>query len=248
MTGRVVGGLAIVLAVTVLVARWASLTVLAPDDGSRLTERHHVAAPTPPAVDPDVPPGEPLGPPEPDPAWVEETAAATDIPEPALRAYARAHLASDPTCVVGWTTLAGIGWVESQHGTIGGRDLDGDGRPSRRILGPALDGSGSFAAIPATPRSSGWHGDPHWEHAVGPMQFIPASWETWATDGDGDGTADPHDLDDAAAAARRYLCAGDPDLGTAADWERAVFSYNHATSYVEAVHDAATAYAAEAPR
>ena len=178
-----------------------------------------------------------------DPAWVTATAAKAGIPEPAVRAYAAAQLAEPTGCDVGWTTLAGIGWVESHHGTIGGRSLGGDGRSSAPILGPALDGRGGFAAIPATPRSTTWHGDPAWDHAVGPLQFIPSTWEAWGADGDRDGAADPNDIDDAAYAAARYLCADGHDLTTATGWTDAVFSYNHAQSYVDAVHAAATTYA-----
>jgi hypothetical protein len=178
-----------------------------------------------------------------DPHWVAHTATKAGIPIPAVRAYANAQLAEPLGCDVGWTTLAGIGWVESQHGTIGGRTLGADGRSSTPVLGPALDGRGKVAAIPATPESSAWHGDPSWDHAVGPLQFIPSTWETWRADGDGDGVADPNDLDDAAYAAVRYLCADGHDLETGEGWADAVFSYNHAQSYVDAVHAAASAYA-----
>lgn len=181
-----------------------------------------------------------------DPAWVARTARAAGIPEPAVAAYAAATLRVPGSCHLGWTTLAGIGWVESQHGTLGGRDLGADGRPSSPILGPVLDGRGPVAAIPATPETSGWHGDPAWDHAVGPMQFIPSTWRAWAVDGDGDGTSDPHDLDDAALAAARYLCSAGGDLATAAGWSAAAFAYNHAGVYVRDVHLAASTYAARA--
>jgi membrane-bound lytic murein transglycosylase B len=178
-----------------------------------------------------------------DPAWASTTARRSGVPEVAVVSYARASLMVPRSCGLGWTTLAGIGWVESQHGTIGGRTLDRDGRSSTAILGPALDGVGGFAAIHATRRSTPWHGDPSWDHAIGPLQFIPSTWETWASDGDGDGRRDPHDLDDAAYAAARYLCAGGGDLTTAVGWTAAVFSYNHARACVDAVHAAAVAYA-----
>ena len=178
-----------------------------------------------------------------DARWVRRTAAAAGIPEAALGAYARAVLGAPASCGVGWTTLAGIGWIESQHGTLGGRSLDAAGRPSSPILGPALDGAGPVAAIRATASGSLLHGDPEWDHAVGPLQFLPSTWETWARDGDGDGTADPQDLDDAAAAAAAYLCGTGQDLTTGPGWSAAVYAYNHSATYVQSVYVAATTYA-----
>ncbi len=178
-----------------------------------------------------------------DPDWLRATAASSGVPEVALDAYARAELRSPEDCGVGWTTLAGIGWVESQHGTLGGRALGADGHSSRLILGPALDGVGPVRAIAASPRSTTFHGDPRWDHAVGPMQFLPTTWETWGADGDGDGARDPNDLDDAALAAADYLCAGGRDLTTASGWTGGVLSYNNARSYLDAVHAAAVTYA-----
>jgi membrane-bound lytic murein transglycosylase B len=175
-------------------------------------------------------------------AWAR-VSRVTGIPAPALRAYARAQRTAPDGCGIGWTTLAGIGYVESHHGTLGGRTLQADGRSSSTILGPALDGTADFAAIRSTPLSRAWHGDAVWEHAVGPMQFLPETWARWATDGDGVGGADPRDLDDAAAAASRYLCAGGGDLRTAVGWEKAVLSYNHSGAYVADVYAAAQRYA-----
>ena len=208
------------------------------------------AQPAPgPAPSPAVPtvPASPVaaGPAAPsvDAGWVRRTAAASGVPEVAVAAYARAVLAAPKSCGLGWTTLAGIGWIESQHGTIGGRTLSADGRPSSPILGPALDGAGPVAAIRATAASTALHGDPEWDHAVGPLQFIPSTWETWARDGDGDGTADPQDLDDAAAAAAAYLCGTGQDLTTGPGWSAAVYAYNHSATYVQSVYLAATTYA-----
>ncbi|MDX6372301.1 MAG: hypothetical protein QOD98_1289 [Nocardioidaceae bacterium] len=178
--------------------------------------------------------------------WVRRTAALAGIPEVAVTAYARAVLGAPPSCGVGWTTLAGIGWVESQHGTLGGRSLDASGRPSSPILGPALDGAGPVAAIRSTASIALLHGDPQWDHAVGPLQFLPSTWETWARDGDGDGTADPQDLDDAAAAAAAYLCGTGQDLTTGPGWSAAVYAYNHSSTNVHSVYLAATTYATRA--
>ncbi len=183
-----------------------------------------------------------------DPSWAERTGRAVGIPAPAMLAYGAAQLAiaaEQPDCHLSWNTLAGIGWVESQHGTLGGRTLGPDGRSSTPVIGPALNGDG-FAAIRSTPTSAAWHGDRTWEHAVGPLQFLSSSWERWGTDGDADGTADPLDLDDAALAAGRYLCADGHDLATAAGWNAAVYSYNHDQRYVRQVLAAANTYAQRA--
>jgi membrane-bound lytic murein transglycosylase B len=177
-----------------------------------------------------------------DPVWLRHTVAATGLPATAVRAYAVATLRmidERPGCHLGWSTLAGVAEVESVHGTLGGRTLLADGRPSQPIIGPALDGNGPVAAIRAGSTATALHGDPTWDHAVGPFQFLPSSWSRWGGDGDGDGVADPQDLDDAALGAARYLCAGDGDLRNGAAWQDAVFSYNHAASYVAAVYAAA---------
>ncbi len=183
-----------------------------------------------------------------DPSWVTSVAAATAIPPVALRAYARATLrvaAEDPGCRLGWTTLAAIGAVESGHGTHGGATLAEDGRSTPRILGPALDGDG-VAAIRATPESTAMHGDPAWDHAVGPMQMLPSTWARWGVDADLDGAADANDLDDAALGAARYLCAAGGDLATGDGWRAAVLAYNHSDEYVGTVLATADAYAATA--
>ena len=177
--------------------------------------------------------------------WVTTVSASTGIPVRALRSYADAALAlavEQPTCRVGWTTLAGVGAVESGHGTHGGASVRPDGRAFPPVIGPALDGVG-VAALKASPASTALHGDTVWEHAVGPMQFIPETWSRWGSDGDGDGVADPQDLDDAAVAAGRYLCARGGDLSGATDWHAAVLSYNRSDAYVAQVLAVADGYA-----
>lgn len=57
--------------------------------------------------------------------------------------------------------------------------------------------------------------------AEGPMQFLPGTWAGYATDGNGDGRADPFDPADAIPAAARYLCA----LGVGRDVRPALVSY-----------------------
>lgn len=240
---RAIAALALALVVVTGLGYLASQTVLAPPTVVGPPTAGYVVAPQPAEVAVDVAPGRKVGATVVDPTWLADMASRTGIPETALRAYARVQLDAGGGCRVGWTTLAGIGWVESQHGTLGDAVLRLDGTSRPRIVGPALDGTGRFAAIPASPGSSRWHGDSRWEHAVGPMQFLPSTWETWGTDGDGDGRADPFDLDDAAAAAAAYLCASGADLSTGEGWGAAVLTYNHEQAYVDAVHAAASTYA-----
>lgn len=65
----------------------------------------------------------------------------------------------------------------------------------------------------------------------------------WATDADGDGRADPQDIDDTALAAGRYLCNQSRDLTTGEGWWAAVLSYNNSVSHAQQVLDAANTYA-----
>jgi murein DD-endopeptidase MepM/ murein hydrolase activator NlpD len=173
-----------------------------------------------------------------------------DIPPPALRAYvaaAAAAAAAAPPCALDWTLLAGIGAVETDHGRFGGSAPAADGRVQPPILGVRLDGSTPGTAVVADTDGGRLDGDPAVDRAVGPMQFLPGTWARAAADADGDGVADPHDLDDAAAAAAALLCAaGGGDLTAEADRRRALRAYNRSTAYADEVLAVAARYAAEA--
>jgi len=61
--------------------------------------------------------------------------------------------------------------------------------------------------------------------ALGPMQFMPATWRAYGMGGD------VHDPGDAILAAANYLHAsGAPD-----DLDKALYAYNHSTAYVRAI-------------
>lgn len=145
-----------------------------------------------------------------------------------------------PTCGIGWNTLAGIGFVESEHGTYLGSTLTAAGAVVPAIIGIALDGTNSDR-IPDTDRGE-LDGDPVWDRAVGPMQFIPSTWVEWGSDGNGDGIADPQHIDDAAYSAARYLCATGGDLTVADRWIAAVAAYNDTVDYNHRVAEAARHY------
>ena len=180
--------------------------------------------------------------------WAAGVAPATGVPERALQAYAYAHTVvaeTQPGCQLTWVTLAGIARIESNHGRFQGRTLGEDGRPSTPIIGIPLNGGPNVRAIGDTDGGQ-LDGDQMWDRAIGPFQFIPTSWARWRSDGDGDGVGDPQDIDDAAVAAARYLCAGNRDLSTGVGWQRAVLSYNNSAAYVQDVYAAAEGYAREA--
>ncbi|MEV4258271.1 lytic transglycosylase domain-containing protein [Spirillospora sp. NPDC049652] len=80
--------------------------------------------------------------------------------------------------------------------------------------------------------------------ALGPMQFMPATWATYGVDGDGDGKADIMNPYDAIPAAAKYLCASGGGGGGRSLY-RAIFAYNHADWYVQKVLALARAYAAQ---
>lgn len=174
-------------------------------------------------------------------AWAERVAGRSDVPARALVAYAGAEAAARgelAECGLSWVTLAGLGRVESNHGRFGGTVLDDAGRPVEPIRGPELDGTSGNREIRDTDGGR-LDGDTTYDRAVGPLQFIPTTWARYAADGDGDGTSDPDDLDDAAVAAARYLCADDRDLRRGDDWRAAVLAYNRSRSYVDRVRSEA---------
>jgi hypothetical protein len=157
------------------------------------------------------------------------------IPSNVLVAYqnAAAILAREqPNCHLPVELLAAIGKVESGHAR-GGR-LDAAGTAVPPILGPVLNGTNGTAAIPDTDHGV-LDGNPVWDRAVGPMQFIPSTWRRWASDGNHDGVADPENIYDATLAAARYLCAGGRDLATDAGIQSAILSYNDSVAYLRLV-------------
>ncbi|MQY16758.1 hypothetical protein SRB5_69610 [Streptomyces sp. RB5] len=156
------------------------------------------------------------------------------IPATVLQAYKKAANElgrTRPGCNLEWQLLAAIGKVESGHARGGAVDAFGTTRS--KILGPVLNGDG-FASITDTDHGA-YDGDTTYDRAVGPMQFIPGTWDTWQADGNADGKKDPNNIFDATLAAGSYLCADGRDLGTTAGRERAILSYNNSQDYLSTV-------------
>ena len=84
--------------------------------------------------------------------------------------------------------------------------------------------------------------DPVYDKALGPMQFIPSTWQEIGADADNDNARNPHDIDDAALAAGRYLCQGGRNMTIPGDCWGAILSYNDVRRYAQDVFDKADEY------
>ena len=95
-----------------------------------------------------------------------------------------------------------------------------------------------LAAVGKVESDHGENMGPSSAGAMGPMQFMPSTWESSGVDGNGDGTANVMDPRDAIPAAAKYLETG----GAPKDWYAALYSYNHADWYVKKVLGVAEGY------
>ncbi|MBO0863774.1 MAG: lytic murein transglycosylase, partial [Mycobacterium sp.] len=177
----------------------------------------------------------------PPPATVVNSPGVLGIPSRALAAYRNAEkmmATAYPECGIGWNLLAGIGRIESMHANGGATDARGTA--VRPIYGPALDGTlpGNETIVQG---NAG--GRVVYARAMGPMQFLPGTWARYASDGDGDGVADPQNLYDSTLAAARYLCSGNLNLRDQSQVLAAILRYNNSMPYARNVLGWAAAYA-----
>lgn len=170
--------------------------------------------------------------------WARSASATSGVPARALEAYGAAEIeqrALTPQCGLSWATLAGIGRVESDHGNLGRSRLGDDGRPRPPVIGVPLDGAPGIREIRDTDGGA-LDGDPVYDRAVGPMQFLPTTWARY-------GEGDPQQIDDAARAAAAYLCDAGRDTVSGEGWWDAVLTYNRSGEYARLVWAAADDYA-----
>jgi hypothetical protein len=192
--------------------------------------------PTPPT--PPTRPADQLGP------WAARISAQIGVPPVAIQAYgyaAEAMRTGDPQCHLGWTTLAGVGQVESSHGQSSGAVLEVSGRSTPVVIGPALDGRGGRALVHDTDAGA-FDGDSTYDRAMGPMHLLPAEWRRYSVDADADAIADPYDIDDATLALARLLCAGPEDLSQLSGWNAAIARHHPGTAYATSVFAVADNY------
>jgi peptidoglycan LD-endopeptidase LytH len=196
---------------------------------------------------------------------------AADQPGPARNGHALVHApavdsaaapgtaSSIPLLAVIAVLLAGMGLVVAMLAVLGGMQPETgetlcapsasarQGIPARylalyRDTGRAygLDWA-VLAAIGLIESGHGQNLGPSSAGALGPMQFMPATWGAYGVDGNGDGRKDVMDPEDAIPGAARYLKAS----GAPGNWRRAIFAYNHADWYVRDVLAQAERYRAD---
>ena len=99
-----------------------------------------------------------------------------------------------------------------------------------------------LAAIGQIESGDGANNGPSSAGALGPMQFMPATWQAWGITAFGEpGPPNVMDPYDAVPSAARMLCAD--GAGTPAGLPGAIFAYNHANWYVAEVLALARQYA-----
>jgi hypothetical protein len=104
-----------------------------------------------------------------------------------------------------------------------------------------------LAAIGEIESGDGANDGPSTTGALGPMQFLPSTWQVWGIDGFGQtGPPDVMNPLDAVPSAARMLCADGAARG-GASLAAAIFHYNHADWYVSEVLVLAGEYAREYP-
>jgi membrane-bound lytic murein transglycosylase B len=177
----------------------------------------------------------------PPPKLMLNSPGALGIPRIALSAYRNAEqimAEAAPGCGISWNLLAGIGRIESMHANGGATDAHGTA--TQPIFGPALDGTlpGNEVIV-----QNNANGRISYARAMGPMQFLPGTWARYASDGDGDGVADPQNLYDSTLAAARYLCSGGLNLRDSSQVMAAILRYNNSMPYAQNVLGWAAAYA-----
>jgi Transglycosylase SLT domain len=91
-----------------------------------------------------------------------------------------------------------------------------------------------LAAIGQIESGDGTNNGPSTAGAVGPMQFLPSTWQVWGITAFGEpGPPNVMDPYDAVPSAARYLCAA--GAATPGGLAGAIFAYNHADWYVAEV-------------
>jgi membrane-bound lytic murein transglycosylase B len=163
-------------------------------------------------------------------------------PTVALESYSWAALVmgkNAPRCQIGWTTIAAIGRLTTDHGTADRRTLG-----ENAIVSPKI----RRTSTPAAKDTDGgyYDGNTIEDAKMGPLLFSPTVWEQWAITASKDTKVPPNpdNLDDAALTLARMLCGAGADMSTPEGWQKAVSTYNDDPRFLEAVNLQAKSYGA----
>jgi cell wall-associated NlpC family hydrolase len=174
-----------------------------------------------------------------DPDEVEERTADLDVDQIPASVF-RFYCAAAQAYQMDWAILAGVGREECRHGLSELRGCSPEGsvndygaRGPMQFLGSTWRGS----ADRYDPDVAGPPVCVNGEDGRGDDQVCEAT-TGYATDGDGDGTADPWDWTDATYSSARMLVAN----GVEQDPRQAIYVYNHSDEYVDDVIHAADTY------
>lgn len=225
-------------------AETADVEAIAADDANLTPKALESVAPVADLMTAPEPAAAPAPKPAPEPAApAVRQPGPLGIPAVNFAAYQNAErilAAENPGCGMYWTLLAGIGRVESGHAN-GGRAAD-DGNLFEPVIGLPLNGSLPGQATIRDTDGGALDGDTVYDRAVGPMQFIPTTWQQYAGDGNGDGVSDPQNLFDSTLTTAKYLCDGGLDMRNIAQATKAIHRYNNSMAYVANVLAWSAAY------
>src|SRR3954447_5783678 len=148
-------------------------------------------------------------------------AALADVPP----LYLQGYQAAGASYGVGWEYLDAIGKVETDHG---------------RSTAPGVTrGTNSYGCCAGPMQICVIDGCPGGgPRALGVREAQAGTWRTVGVDANGDGEKNPWDPQDAIPGAAQLL----KRAGAPGDYQQALFAYNHASWYVEAVMTLAERY------
>ncbi len=183
--------------------------------------------------------------------WAAERAPALHIPVTALEAYgyaARVAEVENPNCHIAWTTLAGIGQVESHHGTYHHATLFPNGEVRPPIRGVVLDGTNGTMRIIDSEAGidggrAGWTASRttcgRWDRCSSSPRRGGSTASTPTTTARSTSTTST-----TPRCPRPATCAGAGRISPRREgWITALWAYNDSDVYARAVRDWATAYA-----
>jgi murein DD-endopeptidase MepM/ murein hydrolase activator NlpD len=105
-----------------------------------------------------------------------------------------------------------------------------------------LAGVGKVESDHGRSQAPGVHSGANGAGAMGPMQFLPATWDAFQTPAPSHVLADVYDLADAVYTAARYLCHLGAGTADTSRLRAALFGYNHSQAYVDQVLAVAASY------